>query len=50
MKTETRMCGYGYLGDTIRDLLDGVPADRYTDLKIVPLSDVLVAVVAIYEA
>ena len=50
IKTSVKHCGYGFIEETANDLLDHMKEnERYVDLKITPLSDILVVVVLIYE-
>lgn len=50
IKTSVKYCGYGFIEETANDLLDHMKEnERYVDLKITPLSDIMAVVVLIYE-
>ena len=50
IKTSVKHCGYGFIEETANDLLDHMKEnERYVDLKITPLSDIMEVVVLIYE-
>ena len=50
IKTSVKHCGYGFIEETANDLLDHMKEnERYVDLKITPLSDIMAGVVVIYE-
>ena len=46
IKTSVKHCGYGFIEETANDLLDHMKEnERYVDLKITPLSDIMAVVV-----
>ena len=50
IKTSVKHCGYGFIEETANDLLDHMKEnERYVDLKITPLRDIMAVVVLIYE-
>ena len=50
IKTSVKHCGYGFIEETANDLLDHMKEnERYVDLMITPLSDIMAVVVLIYE-
>ena len=50
IKTSVKHCGYGFIEETANDLLDHMKEnERYVDLKITPLSDIMAVVLLIYE-
>lgn len=51
VRTSVKHCGYGYIEETANDLLNYMNKnDRYVDLKVIPLSDVVAVVMLIYES
>lgn len=50
LKTRVKHCGYGYVEESANDLLEGLKdGERYVDLKITPLSDIMALVTLIYK-
>ncbi len=51
LKARTRHCGYGYVEESANDLLECLKeGERYVDLKITPLSDIIALVTLIYKS
>lgn len=51
LKTSVKHCGYGYVEETSNDLLGHMASsEKFIDLKIIPLSDIMAMVVLIYES
>lgn len=50
IKTSVKHCGYGFIEETANDLLDHMKEnERYVDLKVMPLSEIMAVVMLIYE-
>ncbi len=51
IKTSVKHCGYGYIEEAANDLLAHMREnERYVDLKVTPLSDIVAVVMLIYES
>lgn len=50
MKTKVKHCGYGYTQEAANELLECMKdGERYVDLNVIPLSDIMAMVVLVYE-
>lgn len=51
IKTSVKHCGYGFIDETANDLLEHMKEnEKYVDLKVTPLSDIMAVVMLIYES
>lgn len=51
LKTSVKHCGYGYIEEASNNLLCHMTSsEKFIDLKIIPLSDIMAMVVLIYAS
>ncbi len=51
IKTSVKHCGYGFIEETANDLLEHMKEnEKYVDLKVTTLSDIMAVVMLIYES
>ena len=50
VKVKVKYCGYGYIEESANDLLERMKAnEKYVDVRVMQLSDILALVMLIYE-